>query len=56
MTAAWKKVSGPGNVTFSDAASPPTRVKFSAVGIYEIELTATDGENSSTLKVSVTVS
>jgi len=56
VTAAWKKVSGPGNVTFSDAASPPTRVKFSAPGAYEIELTATDGEKSSTLKVSVTVS
>jgi len=56
VTAAWKKISGPGNVTFSDASSPPTRVKFSAPGAYEIELTATDGEKSSTLKVSVTVS
>jgi K319-like protein len=55
VTVAWKKVSGPGNVTFSDAASGPTRAKFSAPGAYEIELTATDGEKTSTLKVSVTV-
>jgi hypothetical protein len=56
ITAAWKKVSGPGTVTFSDAASAPTRAKFSAPGAYEIELTATDGEKSSTLTVTVTVS
>ena len=56
VTSTWKKVSGPGTVTFSDTSSAPTRVKFSAPGAYEIELTATDGEKSSTLKVSVTVS
>ena len=56
LTAAWKKVSGPGTVTFSDAASPPTRAKFSAPGAYELELTATDGEKRATLKVTVTVS
>ena len=56
ITAAWTKVSGPGNVTFSDAASAATRARFSAPGAYEIELTATDGEKSSTLKVTVSVS
>jgi hypothetical protein len=52
----WKKVSGPGEVTFSDAATGPTRVKFSAAGAYVIELSATDGEKSNTLRVDVTVS
>ena len=56
IAATWKKVSGPGTVSFSDAASAPTRARFSAPGTYEIELTATDGEKSATLKVNVTVS
>jgi len=56
ITASWKKVSGPGTVTFSDAASAPTRARFSVPGAYELELTASDGEKSSTLKVTVTVS
>jgi len=56
VVAAWKKVSGPGDVTFSDAAAGPTRAKFSAPGAYVIELSATDGEksNSLTIKVNVT--
>jgi hypothetical protein len=51
----WKKVSGPGEVTLSDAASGPTTMKFSAPGVYELELSATDGEKSSTVKINVTV-
>jgi hypothetical protein len=56
ITATWTKVSGPGTVTFSDPASAPTRAKFSAPGAYEIDLTASDGEKTATLKVTVTVS
>src|SRR5712691_10234793 len=56
ITSAWKKISGPGDVTFSDAASGPTRAKFSAPGAYVIELSATDGEKSNALRVNVTVS
>ena len=33
-----------------------TRVKFSAAGTYELELSATDGEKRSALKVTVQVS
>jgi hypothetical protein len=51
----WKKVSGPGDVTFSDAGSGPTRAKFSAAGAYVIELSATDGEKTNTLRINVTV-
>ena len=49
-------MSGPGAVTFSDAASGATRAKFSAAGAYEIELSATDGDKTNTLRVNVTVS
>jgi len=56
ITSVWQKISGPGDVTFSDAASGPTRAKFSAAGAYVIELSATDGEKANALKVNVTVS
>ncbi len=56
VASAWKKISGPGAVTFSDAASGPTRAKFSAAGAYVIELSATDGEKTNSLKVNVSVS
>ena len=55
VTSAWKKVSGPGTVTFSDPATGPTRAKFSAPGAYVLDLSATDGEKSGSLKVNVTV-
>jgi len=56
VTSAWKKISGPGEVTFTDAAAATTRAKFSAPGTYELELSATDGEKTSTLRVAVVVS
>jgi len=55
VVAAWKKISGPGDVMFSDAATGPTRVKFSAPGSYVIELSATDGEKTNSLTINVTV-
>ena len=55
VTSMWKKVSGPGTVTFSDATTGPTHVTFSAPGIYVLDLSASDGEKSSALKVNVTV-
>ncbi len=51
VTSAWKKVSGPGEVTFADPAAATTRATFSAAGNYELELSATDGEKRSTLTV-----
>ncbi len=56
VTIAWKKESGPGTVTFSSTATGPTRVAFSAPGAYVLDLTASDGDKTSTLKVPVTVS
>ena len=55
VTVAWKKISGPGNATFSNAATGPTTIKFSAPGAYALELSATDGEKSGTVRVNVAV-
>jgi hypothetical protein len=55
VTSAWKKVSGPGDAIFSDAGAAATRVRFSAAGTYELELSASDGDKRSALKVSVKV-
>jgi len=52
---AWKKLSGPGDVTFTDAAAATTRAKFSEPGKYEIELSASDGQKTNRSTVSVTV-
>ena len=55
VTVSWKKNSGPGTVTFSDASQPVTRVRFSEVGVYELELSASDTENTNSVKIKVTV-
>jgi beta-glucanase (GH16 family)/regulation of enolase protein 1 (concanavalin A-like superfamily) len=41
-TAFWTKVSGPGQVTFADPASPITTVTFGQSGNYVLRLTATN--------------
>jgi len=41
---AWKMLKGPGSVTFTIPGSARTKATFSAPGIYELELTATDSE------------
>lgn len=56
ITNRWRKVSGPGTVTFSDESTGTTRAKFSAVGTYELELSSSDGEKTGTLTIQVTVS
>jgi uncharacterized protein len=54
-TVRWRKVSGPGRVTFGDPTALITSATFSAAGTYALELTATNGEStaSSPLKVKV---
>jgi hypothetical protein len=56
VTAGWKKISGPGDATFTDSATAATRVKFSIAGSYQLELSATDGEKRTALIVTVRVS
>src|SRR5574341_496583 len=55
LTISWKKISGPGTITFSDESQPVTRVRFSAAGDYELELSATDTERASSVKIKVAV-
>ena len=55
LTAAWSKVSGPGAVTFADAAAVDTTATFAAAGQYVLRLTASDGALSRSDDVTVTV-
>ena len=54
-TAAWSKVSGPGSVTFGNAAQAATTATFSQAGSYVLRLTGTNanGETFATLPVTV---
>jgi hypothetical protein len=55
VTIAWKKLAGPGNVTFSSTTTAATRVKFSAAGPYDLELSASDGDKTSAARIRVNV-
>jgi hypothetical protein len=55
LTVSWKKINGPGEVTFSDTSQPVTRARFTAAGVYELELSATDTERAGSVKIKVTV-
>jgi PKD repeat protein len=55
LTSVWSKLSGPGTVTFIDAAAPITTATFSQVGTYVVRQTATDGELTTTDDATVTV-
>ena len=52
---AWSAISGPGNVTFSDAGAIDTTATFSVEGTYVLQLTADDTELSVSDEVTVTV-
>ena len=43
----WSRISGPGQVSFSDAASASSTARFSAPGSYVLRVTASDGTLSS---------
>ncbi len=51
----WSVVSGPGAVSFGNAASPTSLVTFSAAGTYVLRLTASDGDLSSSDDVTFVV-
>jgi VCBS repeat-containing protein len=55
LTTVWSKVSGPGTVTFANAAALSTTATFSVTGTYVLQLTANDGALSSSDTVSVVV-
>jgi subtilisin family serine protease/methionine-rich copper-binding protein CopC len=55
VTATWSKVSGPGTVTFGDAAAANTTAKFSANGTYVLRLTADEAGVPNTRDLTVNV-
>ncbi len=55
LTLGWTTSSGPGDVTFDDAAAAVATASFSATGTYVLELTANDGELTTSDTVNVTV-
>ena len=54
LTTTWSKVSGPGTVTFANAAAIDTTATFSAAGTYVLRLTGSDGSLSAGDDVTVT--
>ena len=55
VTTAWSKMSGPGTVTFGNAALVDTTATFSAAGVYVLRLTADDSEKTAFSEVTITV-
>ena len=55
LTTQWTKVSGPGTVTFGNAAAPATTATFSLLGTYVLQLTANDGALSVSDAVTITI-
>ncbi|HEX5887480.1 MAG TPA: hypothetical protein VFY61_02205, partial [Pyrinomonadaceae bacterium] len=55
LTMSWSKVSGPGNVTFSQPNSLISNVTFSKPGTYTLRLTASDSVHTGSDQLIVTV-
>jgi fibro-slime domain-containing protein/RHS repeat-associated protein len=55
LTSLWRKVSGPGPVTFADASSLTTGATFVEPGDYVLELKVSDGQLFSTDTLAITV-
>lgn len=51
----WKMLKGPGTVTFTIPGSARTKATFSAPGLYELELTASDSEFTERTRLNVKV-
>ncbi len=56
LAAEWKVLKGPGTASFAPPASARTKATFSTPGLYELELSATDGEFTERVRLNVTVS
>ena len=55
VTTTWTRVSGPGTVTFGNAADVDTFVSFPTAGTYILRLTANDGDLTTSDEVSITI-
>lgn len=56
LTNLWTFVSGPGGVLFVDDTDPNTNATFDTIGVYVVNLAASDGALSSDADVTVNVS
>lgn len=56
FTASWSVVSAPGTVSFANANSPTSQVTLTGYGTYTLRLTASDGTNTTTDDVRLTIS
>lgn len=54
VTTLWSKVSGPGTVTFTDAAALTSNARVSASGTYVLRLTANDSALTASADVTIT--
>lgn len=55
IATAWRQVSGPGTVTFENAAAARTHARFPSAGRYVLELSASDSELSASTRLTVNV-
>jgi hypothetical protein len=55
LTTTWSQTSGPGTTSFADPNNPTTTATFTGPGTYQLTLTATDGELTTTNQVTITV-
>lgn len=55
LTTQWSVVSGPGNVTLGNVNAVNTTAQFSAAGTYVLQLSAGDGQFSTSDQVTITV-
>ena len=55
LVTTWRKLGGPGTVTFSAPDEPRTLASFDMPGAYELELWASDGEKDGSNRLAVTV-
>ena len=55
LTYSWSKVSGPGNVTFSDASLVDTSATILTAGSYVLQLEASDGALATSDQVTITI-
>ncbi len=55
VSTTWSKASGPGDVTFDDAAAVSTTASFSAPGTYVLRLAATDGVRTGDDRLTIVV-
>ena len=51
----WKLLKGPGTVNFTIPGAARTKATFSAPGIYELELSASDSEFTERTRINVNV-